>query len=119
MIAHARLPFSKWLLSLPLLLALISGLPANPASAQFTPALAAGNSGHTFCRTDVGYISLYSGPPVSEPDKHDVGVVRHYGLAALTGDIFAGLANYRNTFPTDVGFATRYSPPGFTPARGC
>jgi hypothetical protein len=109
----------RWTISLALLLTWLSWQPVFPASAQVFPALPAGQPGPGFCRLDVGYTSLYSGSLVSESDKHDAGVVRHYGLAELTGDIFASLANYRHTFPSDAGFASRYSPPGFTPASGC
>jgi hypothetical protein len=108
-----------WTTSLPLLLTLLSWQPVIHVSAQVIPVLRAGQPGLGFCRLDVGYTSLYSGPLVSESDKHDVGVVRHYGLAELTGDIFTGLANYRHTFPSDAGFASRYNPPGFAPASGC
>ncbi len=109
----------RWSTSLPLLLTLLSWQPVILASAQVAPELPAGQPGLGFCRLDVGYISLYSGPLVSEPDKHDAGIVRHYGLAELTGDIFAGLANYRHNFPSDAGFASRYNPPGFAPASSC
>ncbi len=111
-----RLP---WTTSLLLLVTLLSWQPVITASAQVIPLLPVWQPGLGFCRLDVGYTSLFSGPLVSELDKHDAGVVRHYGLAELTGDIFAGLANYRHTFPSDAGFASRYNPPGFAPASGC